>query len=83
MPLSLTVIVAVAAWAVLREFSSIEMMIERETTLNVEQSASIGNIDTKVSVVENRISALVRRLELGISSGRRRSASAPGPEGDR
>jgi chromosome segregation ATPase len=47
------------------QLSTIEMMIERETTLNVEQSASIGNIDAKVSVVENRMSALVRRLELG------------------
>jgi chromosome segregation ATPase len=39
--------------------------IERETTLNAEQSESIGNIDAKLSVVENRISALARRLELG------------------
>jgi chromosome segregation ATPase len=47
------------------QLSTIERMIERETTLNVEQSESIGNIDAKLSVAENRIAALVRRLELG------------------
>jgi chromosome segregation ATPase len=47
------------------QLSTIERMIERETTLNAEQSESIGNVDAKLSVVENRISALARRIELG------------------
>jgi chromosome segregation ATPase len=47
------------------QLSTSEKSIERETTLNVEQSESIGNIDAKLSVVENRIAALVRRIELG------------------
>ena len=42
-----------------------ETMIERETTVNAEQSEAIGNIDAKLSVTENRIAALVRRIELG------------------
>ena len=47
------------------QLSTIERMIERETTLNAQQSESIGNIDAKLLVAENRIAALVRRLELG------------------
>jgi chromosome segregation ATPase len=47
------------------QLSTSERMIERETTLNVEQSESIGNIDAKLSVAENRIAALARRIELG------------------
>jgi chromosome segregation ATPase len=48
-----------------RQLSTSETMIERETTLNAEQSEAIGNIDAKLSVTENRIAALVRRIELG------------------
>jgi chromosome segregation ATPase len=48
-----------------RQLSTIERMIERETTLNAQQSESIGNFDAKLTVVENRIAALARRLELG------------------
>jgi chromosome segregation ATPase len=44
---------------------TVEQMIERETTLNAERSESIGDIDAKLSGVENRIAALTRRLELG------------------
>jgi chromosome segregation ATPase len=47
------------------QLSTSEKMIERETTLNAEQSEAIGNIDAKLSVAENRIAALVRRIELG------------------
>ena len=47
------------------QLSTSEKMIERETTLNAEQSEAIGNIDAKLSVTENRIAALVRRIELG------------------
>jgi chromosome segregation ATPase len=47
------------------QLSASEKMIERETKLNAEQSESVGNIDAKLSVAENRIAALVRRIELG------------------
>jgi chromosome segregation ATPase len=47
------------------QLSIIERMIERETALNAQQSESIGNIDVKLTVVENRIAAFARRLELG------------------
>jgi chromosome segregation ATPase len=47
------------------QLSTTEKMIERETTLSVEQSKSIGNIEAKLSGVENRAAALVRRIELG------------------
>jgi chromosome segregation ATPase len=49
------------------QLSTIESMIERETALNAEQSGSIGNIDAKLSAVENKIAALARRIELGES----------------
>jgi chromosome segregation ATPase len=47
------------------QLSTTEKMIERETTLNAGQSESIGNIDAKLTAVENRIAASARRLELG------------------
>jgi chromosome segregation ATPase len=47
------------------QLSTIERMIERETTLNAQQSESIGNIDAKLLLAENKIAALARRLELG------------------
>jgi chromosome segregation ATPase len=47
------------------QLSTVEQMIERETTLNAERSESIGDIDAKLSGVDNRIAALTRRLELG------------------